>query len=77
MPSPSFRRDPYIERIASRMHVGSSYLAVSRYVISRLQDKRKTFLSLSRAKRRAFLREIFRVHTANHKLYRFVTGAMR
>ena len=66
-----------ITYLVGNCHVGDSNLDVLRYVLRRMVGKRKTFLKLSRAQRRKLMRQIFKAHAANRKVYKQVMGGIR
>ena len=66
-----------LRRIVSRCPVSASKLEVIRYVISRLRKKYATYRAMPRGKRRELLRLVIKAHTANRRLYAYVTGGVR
>jgi hypothetical protein len=65
-----------IRHLVGSCHVGQGYLRVLRYVLSRLVGRRRAFLSLSRTQRHKLVREVFRAHRANRRIYAQVTGGI-
>jgi acyl-CoA reductase-like NAD-dependent aldehyde dehydrogenase len=64
-----------IQRIIRRdCHVSLSNRAVIKHVISRLKHKRQTWRTLSRAERKAFMRDCIKVHAENRSYYAWVMG---
>lgn len=63
-----------LRQVVDRCHVGESNLSVIRYAISRLKNKKKTFLSLSKRQRKYFLKAVIERHHENRGLYSFVMG---
>lgn len=64
-----------ISMIVGRCHVGKSYVAVIKYVVSRM--KKGAWRKLPRGERKRIMREIIRCHRANRKLYHAVmTGRL-
>ena len=64
--------DPIIRQIVGRCHVADSNLRVIRYVVSRLRDGKRTFLAMSREKKRALLGQTIACHAENRELYGWV-----
>ena len=58
-----------LEMLVGRCRVGESNRRVLRYVISRLKDGCDTWRTQPKAKRRFIMREVFRIHYENRKLY--------
>lgn len=68
---------PDINRIVARLHVGQSYLAVVRYVMSRLQGKRKGVLRYAKHMRRYVIAAAIQAHAANRVEYRQVMACAK
>ena len=67
-----------ISQIINRdCHVSLSNRAVIKHVISRLKRKYKTFASMNRRDRRAFMFACIEQHKENQDLYFYVTGGIR
>ena len=58
-----------IRHIVGNLHVGMSYLAVVRYVISRLKNGYRTFKALPREDRRYLIETCIKEHKENRDLY--------
>lgn len=66
-----------ISMLVGRCNVGKDYLTVLRYVISRTKGKRRNFLrSWSREDKRWLIRETFKEHRQNRRVYAQVMGGI-
>jgi len=63
---------PDVNRMVGRLHVGESFLAVVRYVMSRMQGGRKGVLRDARFRRRYIIAAAIHAHMENRVLYRQV-----
>lgn len=61
-----------IRSIVSRLHVSASYLTVARMLVKAVKGGFKGWMKYDRKVRRDALREAFRCHKANRKLYNCV-----
>ena len=63
---------PCVSRMVGRLHVGQSYLAAVRYVMSRMQGGRKYVLRDAKSTRRYIIAAAIHAHLENRIQYRQV-----
>ena len=61
-----------VRNIVDRCHVGTRYVDVLKYLVSRINGGYKTWKTLTRAQRKEIMRVAFARHRANNKLFRSV-----
>ena len=63
---------PCVQRMVDRLHVGESYIAAVRYVMSRMQGGRKFVLGDAKTTRRYIIAATLHAHMENRIWYRQV-----
>jgi hypothetical protein len=70
-------RSPMVRQIIGRLHVGESYLAVLRHVLSKIKGGRKFWLKLPKFHRRHLIASVIQHHRENRVEYRQVMARSR
>lgn len=64
-------QEAYLRRLIGDVHVAESYRTVIRHVVTKLTGDYsfRRYRQIPRATRQKILRQVFKTHTANRKLY--------